>query len=196
MKFEEFINLFDYPGSIILLEGKRKVKSDDEIKLFQLAKIIAKNTKYMKFRSGNAGGSDDFFARGIAEIDKSRMQVIIPYNDFRKKSNLGFETFSLDDIDLNQENEVIKITQHHKSTIALQNKYLNGERNRIVKKASFLFRDTIKAIGTSKIPKASAGIFYDDLENPLQGGTGFTIQICQQFSIPFFNQRVWFEWVN
>ena len=38
-------------------------------------------------------------------------------------------------------------------------------------------------------------IFYEDLENPMQGGTGHTQRVCLENNIPFFNQTTFFKWL-
>lgn len=60
------------PDAVVLLEGKRKVLPEDAEKLYQLGKMLAEKTKYMRFRSGNAGGSDEHFCNGVADVDNSR----------------------------------------------------------------------------------------------------------------------------
>jgi hypothetical protein len=69
-----------------------------------------------------------------------------------------------------------------------------GDKNRYTIKAAYIIRDTIKAVGTENIKPAAFGIFYDDLKNPKSGGTGHTMNICEQNGIPFVDQSVWFKW--
>jgi len=63
-------------------------------------------------------------------------------------------------------------------------------------KAAYIIRDTIKVIGAGNIKPATFGIFYDDLKNPLSGGTGHTMSVCKVNNIPLVDQKDWFEWLN
>lgn len=54
LTFNDFINKYDVSSSIILLEGKRDVNESDADKLIQLGRILAKESKSMIFKSGNA----------------------------------------------------------------------------------------------------------------------------------------------
>jgi hypothetical protein len=79
--FKDFIEKFDQPGSIDLLEGKRIVKPDDEDKLILVGKMLAENSKHITFRSGNAKGADELFSKGVCSVDASRLEVITPFTD-------------------------------------------------------------------------------------------------------------------
>lgn len=63
MTLQDFIEKYDFQGSIVLLEGKRDVRPDDEEKLRNIGKILASRTNHIVFRSGNADGSDGFVCR-------------------------------------------------------------------------------------------------------------------------------------
>jgi hypothetical protein len=192
---KEFIALFDYEEVIVLLEGKRNVADADIEKLTALGKLLASKTKKMSFRSGNADGADHYFSIGIASVDKERLQVITPYTGHRQKTNQAYETISLDDINLAAESEVVYQSKSNKKTEKLIDQYVSGIKNKYSIKAAYIIRDTIKAIGTADIKPASVGLFYDDLENPMTGGTGHTMKICMQNNIPVIDQREWFDWL-
>jgi hypothetical protein len=96
MTLQEFIQQYDIPGSIVLLEGKRSVLEQDKNKLTALGALLANSTQHMLFRSGNADGSDQYFSEGVASVDYKRLQVITPYTGHRKKSNQAYDTVSLD----------------------------------------------------------------------------------------------------
>ena len=196
MTLQDFISNFDKENTIILLEGKREVPDTDKEKLISLGKLLAQNTKFMKFRSGNADGSDYLFSSGVSSVDPGRLQVITPYKDHRKKYNQATETISLDQIDLALEPEVAYLSKKNNKTKHLIDPYLAGEKNQYIMKAAYIIRDTIKVTGTKKIPPAAFGIFYDDLKNPRSGGTGHTMNICKINKIPHVDQTVWFEWLN
>ena len=196
MTLKEFINKFDKDNSIVLLEGKRKVLEADKKKLVSLGKLLASTTSKMIFRSGNADGSDQLFSVGVSLIDNKRLQVITPYTDHRKKTNLAYDTISLDEINVAAEPEVVYQSKSNKKTEKLVDQYISGARDRYSIKAAYIIRDTIKAIGTDEIKPATFGIFYDDLEIPMSGGTGHTMNVCEQNGIPIIDQRVWFGWMN
>ncbi len=49
----------------------------------------------------------------------------------------------------------------------------------------------MKVIGTAAIKPATFGIFYDNLINPITGGTGHTMKVCEQNNISVIDQNVW-----
>jgi len=196
LTFSDYLLTYDHPGSIILLEGKRKVLPEDEPFLISLGEKLCCEMKHARFRSGNAPGSDELFARGVSKIDTSRMEVILPYSGHRRKSHQGYAVHALDEINLAAEPEVTYQTKINKKNSKFIDDFVGGESNRITIKAAYLLRDTIKVTGTlSGIPKATFAIFYDDLNNPIQGGTGHTITVCRNYGIHFINQTVWKLWI-
>lgn len=196
MTLQEFISSNDKENAIILLEGKREVLEADKEKLEVLGRLLAMNTSKMIFRSGNASGADLFFSRGVITVDSARMQVITPYSGHRQKTNQANQTYSLTDIDLSYEEEVVFQSKGNKKIEKLINLYVAGDRNPLAMKAAYIIRDTIKVIGTVDIKPATFGIFYDDLKKPNSGGTGHTMSVCKLNNIPFVNQNVWFEWLK
>ncbi|MCO5251077.1 MAG: hypothetical protein M9949_06605 [Candidatus Kapabacteria bacterium] len=150
----------------------------------------------MTFRSGNASGADKFFSDGVNSVDNKRLQVITPYFGHRQVENQAYDTISLDDIDIVSESEVVYQSKSNKKMGKLIDQFVSGDKNRNSIKAAYILRDTIKAIGTDDIKAASFGIFYDDLDKALSGGTGHTMKICQQNNIPIIDQRVWFGWLE
>jgi hypothetical protein len=196
MTLQEFIDKFDTESSIVLLEGKRNVREKDQAKLTELGKLLASRTSKMTFRSGNADGSDQLFSEGVTSVDPTRLQAVTPYSGHRKTTNRAYETFSLDNIDLATEPEVVYQSKSNKKMERLIDKYASGDKNRFTIKAAYIIRDTIKAIGTGDISPATFGIFYDDLENPMTGGTGHTMNVCKQNNIPIIDQTVWFKWLE
>lgn len=199
MTLNQFIELYDKEGSIILLEGKRNVAEDDKIKLYELGSLLVRNTQFMTFRSGNAAGADEYFFKGAATIDTSRIENILPYIDFNKRLN-KFKFVSLEDIDLSNEINIIEKSKENKKMIKLIDQYLSGNINRLTLKASFIIRDTIKVTGTenqkSNIHKATFGLFYDDLAIPKSGGTGHTMKVCEIENVPYITQTTWMNWLD
>lgn len=196
MTLQEFITRFDKPNAIVLLEGKRAVLAADKEKLTALGRLLASKTEKMLFRSGNAAGSDQLFSDGVTAVDAKRLQVITPYTGHRKTTNQAYDTISLDDINIAGEPEVVFQSKSNKKTEKLIDPFVSGVKNRYTIKAAYIIRDTIKAIGTDKIGPATFGVFYDDLEFPMSGGTGHTMNVCAQNNIPVIDQTIWFKWLT
>lgn len=195
MTLDEFITQFDKNDSIVLLEGKRNIIKEDKKKLIALGVLLTTQTKRIIFRSGNAQGADYFFSLGVSSVDKKRLQVITPYTGHRQKNNQAYETFSLDEVNLAEEPEVVYQSKNNKKTEPLIDKFVGGIKNNYSIKAAYIIRDTIKVIGTGNINRASFSIFYEDLQNPMAGGTGHTMRVCEQNGVPFITQTVWFKWL-
>lgn len=194
MKLKDLIEKYDFPGSVVLLEGKRLVLKEDIPKLKKLGKLLTQKTRFVIFRGGNAKGADFHFSEGVACVDHMRLQVITPYIGHRQKVNKAYSTISLDEVDLAIEPEVVYQTKN-KNNEKLVEQFVSGKRDRNSIKAAYLLRDTVKVLGAKDLPPATFAIFYDDLENPENGGTGHTIEVCRENNTPFINQSVWFEWL-
>ena len=195
MNLQKFKDEYDFEGSIVLLEGKRNVIDIDKAKLIALGKLLSSTTSHMVFRSGNAAGADQYFSEGVALVDKARLHVLTPYTGHRKKTNLAYETFALDQINMANEEDVIYQSKNNEKTKGLIDQYIAGDVNKNTIKAAYIIRDTVKVIGTSTIKPANFGIFYDDLKAPQTGGTGHTMNICKKNQIPLIDQRTWFQWL-
>ncbi len=196
MNLLQFIQTYDTEGAIVLLEGKRKVAEADVPKLIALGTLLASKTVHMRFRSGNAAGSDQYFAEGVGAVNAGRMQVITPYTGHRKAHNANYETLSLDDINLAAEPEIVYQSKAHKGTESLIDKYVAGAKKGPVIKAAYIIRDTVKVLGFGSAGKATFGLFYDDLANPMTGGTGHTMRTCENNGVPIANQQVWLAWLE
>ncbi|MEO5569796.1 MAG: hypothetical protein ABIT08_00445 [Bacteroidia bacterium] len=196
MEFSQFINKYDFENSIVLLEGKRNVAPEDVNKLVQLGELLASKTKHIKFRSGNAEGSDFYFSSGVIKINAERLEVITPYSGHRKEKNNAYKTFPLDEINLLNEPEVIYQSKTNKKTGKFIDEFIAGKKNHLTMKAAYIIRDTIKVTGTSTIKPANFALFYDDLKNLKSGGTGHTMHICEINNVDYVDQRTWMKWLN
>lgn len=127
--FNDFIEKFDKPGAIVLLEGKRNVKPGDEDKLIRVGKLLAENSTHITFRSGNAKGADELFTQGVCSVNPARMEVITPYTDHRKKTNHAGTTYALDKIDIVNEPQVIYQSKANKKNSGLIEQYASGATN-------------------------------------------------------------------
>jgi hypothetical protein len=191
-----FIEQYDVANSIVLLEGKRLVLEDDKSRLMKLGKLLAQCTQNIIFRSGNAPGADLYFSEGVAAVDSKRLQVITPYHGHRKKYNVAGYTMALDQQSLMAESELIYASKNNPSNAKLVDDFVAGERNKNTIKAAYLIRDSAKVLGCGDWGPATVGLFYDDLANPLKGGTGHTMLLCKKNQIPVFDQKIWFDWLK
>lgn len=87
MTFNEFKQVFDKPGSVVLLEGKSDVADSDQSKLLELSTLLFNHTKHIIYRSGNASGADELFCSHIMELSPARLELILPYATHRKKAS-------------------------------------------------------------------------------------------------------------
>jgi hypothetical protein len=194
MTLDGFIEKYHHEDVVILLEGKRDVKSIDKVLLKEIGSRLAKELPHAQFRSGNANGADELFAQGVCAIDSERFHVVISFPDHRKKSRENIKSYSLEDFSTLTD-PLIAAVRKHNSTSHLVDPFLRGERNRVVNKVAFIMRNAIKVLGFGQIPPTTVALFYDDLENPEEGGTGFTIQTCRDHHIPLWKQDVWKSWL-
>jgi len=198
MDFQTFLDTYDFPGSVVLLEGKREVSAEDKEKLIQLGQSLATYTRYMRFRSGNAAGADELFCQKIIEEQAERVEMITPYSTHRKKiyASDSITKYSIDEVDFAADPGLIYGSKLGNKNDKLIDSYAAGTRNRNTIKAAYLIRDTAKVLGTSEFKKANFAIFYDDLKKPKSGGTGHTMKVCEENGLSYINQTVWFEWLN
>ena len=202
MNYQEFEKLIvnELPNNpVILLEGKRKVTDDDKPKLILLGSKLAKRFPQCIFRTGNAPGADELFSEGVASVDCKRLQFIIPQKSHRKKqqlNNAGY--YSIKNLSIVREPVI------YYQTILADNKYKrmlsdysNSIKNSYTVKAPYLLRDTVKVIGCESLglSKANFGIFYDDLNKPISGGTGLTMKVCLNNNVPIVDQNIWMDWL-
>lgn len=196
MTLTDFLDKYDIPGAIVLLEGKREVLEEDKAYLTRLGKLLAEKSKHILFRSGNASGADLYFSQGVAEIDSNRLQIVTPYSTHRKKQSQTYNSVSMDDINMAEEPEVVYQSKSNNMMDKLVDQYVAGKKDRFSIKAAYIIRDTVKVIGTKDIPPATFGIFYDDLSNPGKGGTGHTMNVCRMNNVPLIDQTGWLAWVK
>lgn len=85
MTFSDFKHLFaSQPDGVVLLEGRRLISPEDYERATKLARHHATQFPRLRFRSGNAEGSDQAFFEGVAQVDANRLQVVAPYATHRK----------------------------------------------------------------------------------------------------------------
>lgn len=188
----------EHKNPIILLEGKRKVRKQDKGMLTELGRFMAITFPDAHFRSGNADGSDALFSKGVTSVDPTRLEIITPYKGHRKKQAYTDREIALDELSIVSEDEVIYSTKEESKNKQLIDAYVNEGAGGFRIKAAYLIRDTVKVLGSDKngIPPTTVALFYDDLENPVQGGTGHTIRVCKKSGIPFCRQNDWMNWLQ
>ena len=182
----------------VLLEGTRSVPEKDMQSISSFAEMLALKYPEVTFRSGNAAGSDELFAKGIEAVDPLRMEQMLPYPGANKKR-------------LHKDSRVLPLTELTRkeledlATLCLEatpgyNKLIDAymktmKTNRFTVKATYLLRDALKVTGLKRLNFAPAelGIFYVNPENPAKGGTGHTVRMCELRNIPVIKQNQWLQ---
>lgn len=152
----------------------------------------------MMFRSGNSAGADELFAKGVAAVDPGRIEIVTPYKGHRKKYSQQFRNYSLDEIELAAEQDLLKYSKKIPANVNLIERYSHGYRDNVGIKGAYLLRDTLMVLGAKSLPlaRASFALFYDDLIHPRTGGTGYTMKVCDSLEIPYVDQRIWRKWIK
>ncbi|MCK5803430.1 MAG: hypothetical protein KAI66_11380 [Lentisphaeria bacterium] len=197
MTYEQFNTIItNRQHSIVLVEGTRSLPAEDVDTLAAFGKWLAETYPQAMFRTGNADGADTAFARGIIEVDPSRLEYVLPYGGHRKESIAQSSCqIALTDMPRVAEERAV----YHTSQASPQYQSLMKKREtmpRLRAKARYILRDTIKVIGAeeSSLSPATAGIFYVNPDDPMKGGTGHTIRVCQEHNVPIAFQDEWMKW--
>ena len=198
MTFADFTKIVEScPDGVILLEGRRAIPADSYESAKALASFLAERFPKLHFRSGNAEGSDQAFSDGVAAIDSSRLQIIAPFASHRKNVRYLDATYdSPETMSKVQDDEVAYKTTNAspKSKGLIANR---GAKGRLAAKAAYLIRDTMKVIGHSDtFAKPICALFYVSPDDPMEGGTGHTIRVCQQEGVPTTFQDSWALWIE
>ena len=197
MKIQDFEKIVSVsPSAVILLEGRRGISEAEALAARDFGEFLARRFPALRFRSGNAEGADQAFSDGVAKVDARRLQIVAPYASHRKKNrNPAVVYSSPDDLSPEQVEEFIKKTAAASPKIGrLLNRWKDG--GALAVKATYLLRDSMKVLGHSEeFPKPICGIFFTDPSDPMAGGTGHTIRVCQQESVPVLFQTDWLKWM-
>ena len=194
IEFLDYIHEYDCP--IILVEGTRSLPESDRHFLVALGERLAKELPDAIFRMGNAEGADEAFAEGIKKIDPARLQYVLPYTKHRKgKIEDSSYKIALTDMPHVAEERAV----YHTKTASSEYTSMLDKRDKIPmlhSKSMYILRDTIKVIGAVEagLEPATIGIFYENTENPMKGGTGHTIRVCNQQGIPVVLKKEWMNW--
>jgi hypothetical protein len=198
MTFSEFKQLIaSQPDGVVLLEGRRSISPEDYERARILARQLALQFPRLRFRSGNAEGSDQAFSEGVAEVDASRLQVVAPYATHRKAARYADALYdspaSMSKVQLDE--VAYKTINATPGNVRLIEK--RDTQGRLAAKAAYLIRDTMKVVGHSEaFAKPVCALFYVRPEEPMEGGTGHTIRVCQQEGVPVAYQDSWSEWIG
>ena len=197
LDIDTFIEKYDSAGSVVLLAGSRKVASSDQQKLIDLGQLLAKRSKHIVFRSGNADGSDSLFIQGVGAIDPKRVEIIVPYSSHKPANRVGYDSFSIDRVDVVNEPTLIEQARNHNGVQHGIDQYLRGETSgKTVAKAKYILRSTLMVTGSEDVKSATFAIFYVDRTTVDAGGTGHTINVCDQMNVEHVEQETWFLWLD
>lgn len=196
--FSEFVALVEgNPSGGVLLEGRRTIPAPAAAAARALAEMLATTFPQLRFRSGNATGSDEAFSRGIAAVDPHRLEIIAPYASHRAKSRIAGAQYSSPaaltaEQELDIENKTTAASPTIKGLIAARSK-----GGRLGAKVAILIRDTMKVTGFGpEFSRPICALFYIDPADPMAGGTGHTIRVCQQEGVPYAFQESWSAWIR
>lgn len=200
MNYKNFaILLSSADAPVVLLEGTRALPASDAPKLTALAARLARNFPTVRFRTGNAKGSDEAFAAGVASVDPARIEYVLPYSGHRQgQRSAQSPATGLDEIPpLFVEDAVTTTALVSPQYRHVTDKYPTrptSPRQRAI--AQLILRDTVKVTGTTDLPPPIAGIFYVNAESPDDGGTGHTIRVCRAKDVPTITQNQWMDWAG
>ena len=185
------------PNGIVLLEGRRNIPNEFAAKAESLARSLALKYPNLRFRSGNANGTDEAFSKGVASVDPSRLHVVAPYASHRKKFRYAGAVYDSPETLTQVEEDTVAYKTSAASPKAKGLVSSLGKKGAAGAKAAYLIRDTMKVTGYSAdFQKPICALFYVDPSDPLAGGTGHTIRVCQQEGVPFAFQESWAEWLR
>ena len=198
MKFHEFSELISrLSDPVILIEGRRTIPPEAVAVARQVSARMAECFPRLKFRSGNASGSDEAFAAGVLAVAPERLQIIAPYAGHRKKQRHpqahydSPESLSADALAIIQA-MTIAATPANKG---LMKWYQRG--GKLGSQAACLIRDTMKVAGiTGQLSPPVAALFFVDPADPDAGGTGHTIRVCRNAGVPVIFQDHWASWLQ
>ena len=196
MTFAEFSTLVEKsPEGVVLLEGRRTVPAHDAAVAERLARALALMFSRLRFRSGNATGSDEAFTGGVAMVDPSRLEIMAPYAAHRKSERLAGAIYTSPEIltpeqSRDIESQSIQASPQNRRIIGMR-----GKKGPLGAKGDYLVRDTMKVVGVpGHFAKPICALFFVNLADHMEGGTGHTIRVCQQEGVPVTYQDEWGAW--
>lgn len=182
---------------VVLLEGTRELPAVQAPYLTALAAHLARAFPQARFRTGNAKGSDEAFAAGVASVDATRLEFVLPYASHRSRQRPAESpATAIDDISTAQIQEVVDATlaaspQYERLAVNYRQRETHPRQRAT---AQLILRDTLKVTGSDEMSPPAVGIFYVHAADPDRGGTGHTMRVCRTRGVPVINQFEWHEW--
>ncbi len=198
MNFNDFTALVsNATDPVILIEGRRSIPESSAESARQVAIVLARHFPRLRFRSGNATGSDEAFSSGIIATAPERLEIIAPYASHRKRQRHPLVQYeSPESLDADAMTSVQAFTiAATPANRGLMKCY--GRGGRAGAQAACLIRDTLKVTGIpGRLAPPVAALFWIDPEAPEAGGTGHTIRVCRGSGVPVIFQTKWEIWLN
>jgi len=180
-------------NGVVLLEGTREVPEEEMGLITDVASKLANDFPRIVFRTGNATGSDEAFASGIAQVDSSRLEYVLPHAGMgRKRLAAGSKQVAFQQATVAERDMLSKLTLQ--ASPIYQNLAAGANRSsQMAAKFNYLLRDTLKVQGCSSLglAPAHAGLFFVNTKHPGKGGTGHTVRVCELLDVPVWTQDVW-----
>ena len=189
--FSELMAAHERP--VILLEGTRTLRGEAEPSVEAFAAQLARRFPHAVFRSGNAPGSDQAFARGVASVDVGRLELVLPYERHRLSERpAGARALALEDIE--DQGDLSKLTLV--ASPIYERLFASRAINASAAKVRYLLRDTLKIVGepSAGFAPAVAGLFWINPAKPDTGGTAHTMRVCRTWQMPLWTQKEWANW--
>ncbi|MEK0449710.1 MAG: hypothetical protein RL088_1978 [Verrucomicrobiota bacterium] len=182
---------------VVLLEGARELPEPQAPYLTALAAHLARTFPNARFRTGNAKGSDEAFAAGVASVDAARLEFVLPYATHRSSRRPAESSATaIADISPARVQEVVDATlaasPQYERVAANYREGRMHPRQRAT--AQLILRDTLKVTGAENMVRPVAGIFYVHAADPDRGGTGHTMRVCRAMGVPVITQFEWMGW--
>jgi len=197
MHFDDFAALLSTASDpVILIEGRRSIPETCARSAQRVASLLARHFPQLRFRSGNATGTDEAFAAGIIATAPERLEIIAPYASHRQRDRHPLVHYeSPDSLDPDALAEIQALTiAATPANHGLMKCYDRG--GRAGAQAACLIRDSMKVAGISgKLTTPVAALFWIDPDHPEAGGTGHTIRACRLKGIPVIFQNHWGKWL-
>lgn len=205
MEFSHFTSLIESTvDPVVLIEGRRSIPDEAKYSARSLSSSLARRFPHLRFRSGNATGSDEAFSSGVLDVAPERMEIIAPYASHRAKNRNPLaryespESLSPDEL-LHVQALTAEATPANRGLMKCY-----GRGGRAGAQAACLIRDTMKVTGfrgladpmSCALHPPVAALFWVDPADPDAGGTGHTIRVCRIRGIPVMFQNEWQQWLG
>jgi hypothetical protein len=199
MNYSDFSELLSRAASpVVLLEGTRELPDAQAPALTALAAHLARTFPHARFRTGNAKGSDAAFATGVASVDPSRLEYVLPYATHRSGQRPAESAaLAIDDMPSARVQEVVDATleaspQYERVAVNYRQRTVHPRQRAT---AQLILRDTLKVTGADEMIPPVAGIFFVHAADPNRGGTGHTMRVCRRHNVPVIDQFSWLAWL-